>query len=167
MDPNFESLIALMSGGATGLLGAGLSRVSEVILQRDKHAQNVEMAKIQVAAIRTEASSKVQELKALAEYNLTLKHPTEELEPAPPTDTAEFKRLSKGNSKAFIVVDVLRALIRPSLTVMLCLMTFLVWVYTKNPALEEQVVLTILYMATTSTLWWFGTRPSTAPKIHG
>lgn len=79
-----------------------------------------------------------------------------------------------------VLVDVLRAIVRPGLTLYLC------WIATRmydesravlaiadlttNPALVmniyQQIVFTLLYLFTTCVLWWFGTRnKNSQPKV--
>jgi hypothetical protein len=81
-----------------------------------------------------------------------------------------------------VFVDVLRAIVRPGLTLYLC------WIATRmydesravlaiadlttQPALVmnvyTQIVFTLLYLFTTCVLWWFGTRnKQAAPKTAG
>lgn len=76
-----------------------------------------------------------------------------------------------------VALDVLRGVIRPGLTVYLCAITTLVYLEARgilaaagaslNPtqalAVHDLIVSTILYLTTTTVLWWFGTRNSERP----
>ena len=76
-----------------------------------------------------------------------------------------------------IVMDVIRGVIRPGLTVYLCVLTTIVYFQavrlllsvgiqmdvSRAMKLTELVVGTILYLTTTCVLWWFGTRNRQKP----
>lgn len=85
--------------------------------------------------------------------------------------------IKSGNKFAIAVaagVDVLRQVIRPGLTAYLVVMTH--WMYQDMQALLQaqgsqlelsvvkellvMIMQTVLYLCTTSVVWWFGTRPS-------
>lgn len=75
-------------------------------------------------------------------------------------------------------VDFLRGSIRPGMTVYLCYVVTVLFYWAKDlaqqngvtlsqPQIENlllQIVATILYVFTTVTLWWFGTRPANQGK---
>ena len=64
------------------------------------------------------------------------------------------------------VVDVVRGLVRPALTVGLFTLVGAIYfslaasAEPSVPALKAQIVHTVLYMATAAGLWWFGQRPN-------
>lgn len=171
MDPiPYDSLVTVLSGGATGLLGALVSRVSDHISERSKNKFDMEYLKLQIEANAKESTNRIEELRVEAETGKSVKNHVEELEPKEVFgDSYEETsiRMTKKHSDWFVMVDVIRGVIRPLLTVLLCLMTFLVWVFTTEASLKEQTVMTILYMSTTAVLWWFGTRPSNKGKSNG
>lgn len=163
-----DSLVTVLSGGATGLLGALVSRVSDHISDKNKNKFDLEYIKLQMEASDRESSHRIAELQAETEAGKALKRHTEELEAKQVFgDAYEETNLkwTKKHSDWFVLVDVIKGTIRPLLTVLLCLMVFVVWLFTKEASLKEQTVMTILYMATTAVLWWFGTRPSNKGKL--
>jgi hypothetical protein len=78
-----------------------------------------------------------------------------------------------------VLVDALRGIVRPGLTVYLCAITTLIYsdaqlllnkaqgmTATEALDLTKMVVGTVLYLTTTCVLWWFGTRnKQSAPQI--
>ena len=71
-------------------------------------------------------------------------------------------RWSSGDSAWLVFVDVVRGLIRPVLTVGFLVLCGLIYFTLPGGSPEHvaaRIVDTALYLATTTTLWWFGTRP--------
>jgi len=74
-----------------------------------------------------------------------------------------------------VIIDFIRGIVRPGLTVYLCALTTMIYVQARELLgkedmtlasaieLEKLIVQTILYLTTTCILWWFGTRNS-APQ---
>lgn len=164
MDAPVDALATILSGGATGILGTAISRVADYVSDRQKNNFQLQMSKTHVESIDKEFEGRVKELEVIHKIKAEIPKSSEELSAANTQFNESLKetnkRLSEAKSKWFIAVDVVRATIRPLLTVMLCVMCFVIWAYTEDLELRKQVVLTILYMATTAALWWFGTRPS-------
>ena len=76
-----------------------------------------------------------------------------------------------------LLLDLVRGLVRPGLTVYLCFVTTVVYLQARgllvaSPLTPEQavgmvnqIIATVLYLTTTCVLWWFGTRSKQAsPK---
>jgi hypothetical protein len=91
------------------------------------------------------------------------------------TRYSEGAAYTKGQAWGLVALDVVRGLVRPGLTVYLCVLTTMIYLQAReligkedlNPdqalALEGQIVNTILYLTTTCVLWWFGTRNKQKP----
>jgi len=76
-----------------------------------------------------------------------------------------------------VLLDFLRGIIRPGLTVYLCAITTIIYLDAKSVLqniqgvlsaadalnLVQTIVATILYLTTTCVLWWFGTRNKSKP----
>jgi hypothetical protein len=78
--------------------------------------------------------------------------------------------LSQGQNWLMVALDAFRGSIRPLLTLYLCVLTTMIYVQAKDllaledldvdkaMALNDYIVHSILYLTTTISLWWFGTR---------
>jgi hypothetical protein len=74
-----------------------------------------------------------------------------------------------------VLLDFLRGVVRPGLTVYLCAITTLIYVEARAimagvsfatadaMRVHDLIVNTIMYLTTTCVLWWFGTRNSQKP----
>lgn len=68
-------------------------------------------------------------------------------------------------SSGYRVVDAIRALTRPALTLLLWLITALVF-FNIDEELKVRIVETSVFAATAATLWWFGDRTGPANRVH-
>lgn len=78
--------------------------------------------------------------------------------------------LTPGQNGWMVALDVFRGSIRPLLTLYLCILTTAIYIQARNllaledldvdraMALNDYIVHSILYLTTTISLWWFGTR---------
>jgi len=149
-----ELIGSVLSGGVTGLFGAGISSVIEYLKQKQKDQHELAMIQAEretlkleiqgrerVADIQAETSRDIAESKAFSESLIA--------------DRASY---STGNSKWLVLVDAVRGLTRPVLTLMLVVLTSVLWFTTDDQILQSQIVATVLYVTTASILWWFGSR---------
>lgn len=169
---------SILSGGATGLLGVVFQRIADyknrqLDLQLDKQRGELELAKrdkdaaimaqewagrTQVAQIEGDATKDAAESAAFA-ASLS----------SEPKRYAE-KPATAGQTWVLVVLDFVRGIVRPGLTIYLCALTTLVYLQARetlrgadlspDEALElvKMIVGTVLYLTTTCVLWWFGTR---------
>lgn len=169
----------LLGGGATGLLGMIAQRYFDhknAQLQRDRdkdrYAHEALMRDKDAAIMREEYAGR---LKVAQTEGETAKDVA---------DTQAFSQslfkeperysyaatLSTGQQWLMVLLDCLRGSIRPLLTLYLCMLTTYIWWQVRQLVQYEElgpeevlavwklVVQTILYLWTTVTLWWFGTR---------
>lgn len=150
----FELLGSVLTGGATGLIGTAVSHVFSFFKEKQKNAHTLAMMREEretlmleiegrerVAEIQSESAQDIAESKAfLASMN------------------ADRARYSSGDSRWLVMVDVVRGLIRPALTVGLVIFVGVIWSTSNDPEIDKQVVATVLYVCTAAVLWWFGTR---------
>jgi len=179
MDSILGLVGSIFSGGVTGLIG--------IVVQRFADYKNKQLD-MEIADKRA-----VQELRLREEDRLTIaaeyagKDKVAQTEAAGAEAVADAEALAAsfkmepstfiGDNKlsarqrwVFVVLDAVRGIIRPGLTIYLCALTTYVWmqVADKMSAMDLQseaalevwklVVATILYLTTTCVLWWFGTR---------
>lgn len=170
---------SVLSGGATGLLGAGLQRFFDWLnvkanLQRDQMRYDHELAMrdkdaaiaVQEWAQRTKIAQTegeaAKDVAATSAFSTTLLREPERYSNA--------GTLTTWQNWVMVILDFIRGVIRPGLTLYLCFLTSYIWLEVHNKlALEDLdtaqalqiwllVVETILYLTTTVVLWWFGTR---------
>ena len=153
-----DALFAVLTGGATGLLGAALSFATDFLARRQRHAQEVELRRLdaEMARIEAEGAARAAALEAESERDAARWSAME-------ASYAEAgRRWSAGGHSALVWVDVARGLLRPVLT--LASLAFIAAIYwslgtwAETVAMQERIVDTALYIATTCVLWWFGAR---------
>ena len=159
-----ETLGAILSGGATGLLGTAISAGIGYVERRQRHQQELELRRIDLKMTEAEAAS----AERVAAIEAESAQSTAELRAIEQSHRQAGERWSSGDSAWLVAVDVVRGLIRPLLTV--AFLALAAAIYFRLPAAAEapdvagRMIDTVLYLATTTTLWWFGTRPKHAPK---
>ncbi len=168
----------VLSGGVTGLAGAGIQlyaqyKTKQLDMQLEKQRGELELAKrdkdLLIVKAENEGKFKIAEkegetAKAVAEteaFGKTLFH-----EPERYSST----QVTKNQMWWLVLLDVLRGVTRPLLTIYLCALTTYIWWQVRQLLTTEDldgqdvleiwklVVNTILYLTTTVVLWWFGVR---------
>ena len=154
-----DALTALLTGGATGLLGTAISGALSFLGARQRHAQEVELRGMDMEMARFEADSAARVASVEAEGA---------------RDTAAWgameasykeaaRRWSRGDSRWLVAVDVVRGLMRPALTLGAVVLVACIYFTLGGSDMEildirPRIVDTVLYIATTCVLWWFGAR---------
>lgn len=182
----FESaLISIVSGGATGLLGAVFGHVTDYYKaklsakqEEARLAHQLEQRKLDLQQTRMEIDGRLKVSQTEAETAQQLAA-WKSLSDSYSNDAARYATgdQARGNGW-FIVVDVIRGLTRPGVTwYMAALVTYMFVRFVQLAggieqavsreqmlAIVSQIVDTVLYMATTCTLWWFGARGKSAGR---
>ncbi len=170
-----DSILSIASGGITGLVGTAVqgyytykSKQLDIDLEKTKAQNEIELRKIdiqmqtaewasrtQIAEITTQGEVDKADAQALvASYN-------------EPVQYSEKTLLTHAQEWVMVGLDAFKAVIRPSLTVYLCVLTSLIYVQTRGLITSNQVdsfavlqklIDTILYLTTTCILWYFGSR---------
>jgi hypothetical protein len=174
---------SIFSGGATGLLGVVFQRFADyknkqldMQLEAQKQLNAIAMkemdakimaqewaAKLQVVEVETAGKIDVADSAAFAK--------SFEMEPK----QYATGKLTNGQKWVMVCLDAIRGIIRPFLTIYLCVLTTIVYNQAHTllgqtmdaaAALEvvKLVIGTILYLTTTCVLWWYGTRNSSNKK---
>jgi hypothetical protein len=169
-----DALGAIVSGGATGLLGAGISLFGEIKKQKMVFDHEENMSRLNREAMQAEAEMKIK----VATTEGAVKVELGEMEAFKESIKNDFASYTKGQDLTsaqkwlMVIVDFLRGMIRPSMTLYMALLTTLIYVEVMNKvgglesllnqdaalALANQIILVILYITSTVILWWFGTR---------
>ena len=157
-----DIVASLLTGGATGILGVAVSTVTDYMERRARHREAIEQQRLDIELAQIEAAS--------VEHRATLALQTAELEAEGRALEASYaeaqQRWSRPGEGALIVaVDVVRGLTRPLITWLLIILVAAIY-WTSLPgeeALRDRIVATVLYLATTCVVWWFGGRRPQPP----
>lgn len=138
-----ETLLSIIGGGATGLLGTMFDRVFgyyEKIEERKFILQKHELDSIERAKDR-ESQANISEINNSAKL----------------VETSYAHDTNFGTGSQW-VINLLR-LVRPTITLILWFLVALIWISVgEDYDFKGQIISTVLYCATAATLWWFGTR---------
>lgn len=174
-------LAGVLSGGATGLLGVLIQRWFD----HKNRQQDIDMLKLQLAnavelsKLETERASRVAEADMQARF---AEADADVLQASFRHDAASYLAPEAQRRKGWVggivtllmgLVDFMRGILRPGMTAYLCWLTTIMFWWVRELAdrhglsltadqvmqLMVQIIATILYVFTTSALWWFGTRP--------
>lgn len=169
-------LASLLSGGLVGLLGSIFTNVTDLFKKRQEHKQELALRKLDIEMMDKEYQ--YQQRSAELEADTRLQESADDLV------SASYEHDQRSYSKGFtpsivgrfflVLVDVIRALIRPVLT------GFLIWqVHATRLEVQEvlsragiaginlvealaiykEVIQMTLFLASVAITWWFGTRP--------
>jgi len=180
---------SIFAGGATGLLGVLVQRYfdhknreldKQLEAQRQAHELSMRDKDAAIMAQEWAGRTQVADIEAAATVNAAdaaAFGASFNLEPK--QYSSNVVKPTKGQSWVLVLVDAVRGIVRPGLTVYLCAITTMVYsdaqmllgkaqgmTATEALDLTKMVVGTVLYLTTTCVLWWFGTRnKQTAPQI--
>lgn len=185
----FSGLFAILSGGATGLLGVIAQRIFDhwkLKQENDRlaiiHAHELAMKKADAEIMAQEWAQRAK----VAEIEAAGKEAVADAQAFAasfnePQRYSEGVKVGKWGGILLVLADVSRAVVRPGLTV------YLAWIATELyyqsdkiitlvnvtvhqqvlTELHKQIVLTLLYLFVTCVCWWFGTRnKAPQPKLR-
>ena len=164
-----DMIMAVLTGGATGLMGTVISGVLGFFQSRSERGHEIEMRRLDIELAKAEASSaeRVAAIEAESERD---RAELEAMESSYREASSRMSRAHEGGAMKF--VDVVRGLIRPVLTVALVAAVIAIFFYVGVPELDAEqmgvrIVETVLYLATAATLWWFGQRQIEKRRVQG
>ena len=162
---------AIAGGGITGLIGTGITAFTEYKTKMASfhHKERVMELDMQMSKLEAEAKFRIAETEADAAKDVA---DTKAFSSSHAADVARYATGSTAaNSVWFIAVDVIRGLVRPTLTVyVMIIVTLIYWqlmqlvgglgsIPTHDAmAMFKGVIDGVMCIATTVVLWWFGTR---------
>lgn len=183
---DFLSLItSAFGGGLTGLIGGAVDRVFtyktkklEIEAAKERYVHEVNMRKADAEIMREEWASrtKVAEIETAAKIEVADSAAfAESLKTEDKNYLDYLDKLNPAQDWFFVVLEFVRGVIRPGLTLYLCALTTLLYLKAVKlvpSAIEPDraldmvgsIINTILYLTTTCILWWFGTRNSEKRK---
>lgn len=176
---------SIISGGLTGILGVAVQRFADyknkeldLKLNQMKLDQEVELKKADAAIMAQEWAAKTQvaqiEASGAESISANQAFASSFNEPVRYSDKVTP---NIGQSWVLIFLDLIRGIVRPGLTIYLCVLTSLIYLQSKEAlggnlspeqslSILKMTIGTILYLTTTCLLWWFGVRnKQPAPKI--
>ncbi len=144
---------AILTGGATGLLGTVFSGVFDYFKQkqRNQHTLAMMMEERKTMELEIHGRERVAVIEAESAQDIAA---SKTFAASYQSDQAHY---SKGDHPALVWVDVTRGLIRPILTVALVALVAKFY-FTADVESQHHIVATVLYITTAAVLWWFGTR---------
>jgi len=167
----------LISGGVTGLLGTALTSVLGYFKQKEANKQKLalEDSKRETMKLQANIDLKLAEAKIRGQIDTeTIKHDGEVRQASYDNDHAAYATGGKAkNSMLFILVDFLRGIIRPGLTIYLIVLTTLTYLKADDiirlagidtlkvadaVAMVKEINATILYLTVVCVSWYFGNR---------
>lgn len=174
-----DIVLSIFGGGATGIIGAAISRFADFKTKQLDYSQALQIGEIEIQKRSLDAKIIEHEWNARESIAATESETSIELADARSFDTAltsEAKifsntpKLTRSQNWLMVVLDFIRGFIRPGLTLYLCAITTAVYLQAGNiikaqPISVEQAVSmytqissTILYLTTTAVLFYFGCR---------
>lgn len=173
-----EGLLAtLLSGGATGILGSLVSGATDYFKSKQLFLHEREMVKLETIQLEKELENAREITRMEGETKRDVADATA-LSTSYSADVASYALGKARESKWFVFVDVLRGVIRPMLTIYLAaVVTFMYidfYALMHNAdavpvqdivQMSQQIVYTVLYVATTVILWWFGSRNKISKRL--
>ena len=150
----FDLISTVLTGGATGIIGSVLGKAFSFIdaWQEEKkadseHGRTIELLELQnkLGAEESEREMEITQAKIDADSRV-----------------ASYSHDSMGGASSVWVTDCLR-LVRPVLTFSLIVLVGILY-FKAIPAGRATIEASVIYMASSSVLWWFGDRAMRSKK---
>jgi hypothetical protein len=170
---------SVLSGGATGLIGVALQRFADyknkqldIEAAKQKFDQDLALKQVDMQIMEKEWAGRVQvaQTEAEAAADAAASQAFAASYAMEPKRYSEGVSVGKAGGFLLVLLDLFRGVVRPALTVYLCVLTTMIYYQARelianedlDPEqalkIENLIVGTILYLTTTCVLWWFGTR---------
>lgn len=170
-------ITSLLGGGITGIVGTVVSSVYsykskqlDVELQKEKYANEIALKEADAKIAAQEWASRTQIAQTTADAQVE----AEDAKGFTASLTSEPQRYASGTltitqNWLMVFLDFFRGIIRPSLTLYLAILTTVIYVQARTllgtgmtpeqaTGLVAKIIDTVLYLTSTVTLWWFGSR---------
>lgn len=167
-----------LSGGLLGLFGTGIKMLADYKSQESKRTFELDMRQADLDEMQLEHDLHMKEVEAQTHRDIAIAHQnrlTTESQVSGDIELGELnlRQASYSNDKATYgggFVDAIRGLMRPILTLYfalsMALIAYQLMQITGNIVgaanaqyLLKEVINAIIFLATTSVTWWFGSRP--------
>lgn len=182
-----EVLMSVASGGATGLLGAVVSRIGDyknkqldIELQKMKHSNELSLREVDATIMQLELEARKNIAATEAETAMEVSGNTALVAAlnSEPKQYANKDKFTKAQNTLMVLLDFIRGVIRPGLTLYLCAITTAVWMQAgeiiksqpipvgSSVEIYTQITSTVLYLTSCCVLFWFGSRPPKTGKTR-
>lgn len=158
----------ILTGGVTGILG---SAITHYVTYKQKQLDYTHSEKI----LQLEIDNRREVAKIQADGAVAVAQ-EDSFTASLSADSATYSRGTKNT--LLIVVDAIRGIIRPTITIYFAILS--TWIFIKVDSkllhvltaqdfmrIYSDVIQIVLYIATSTVLWWFGTRPNPLPTSYG
>ena len=156
-----DLLMGVLSGGVTGLIGTVISGGMKFFENKQKHGHELAIMDMEIKQMHVEAEI----ARDVAELDMESKDRTAAWSALEASYKESTSRMSTGDSQWLVMVDVVRGLMRPVITLGLLLgIGVIYFTVGANATLPDgtpmtvNIIQTVLFVGTTAVLWWFGTR---------
>ncbi len=155
----FDLLLGVVSGGATGLIGSVLSGAVKFFTDRQNQAHELRVMDVELQHMDREAEI-AKQIKELEMEGVEAAASWRGLEAS---YEESGKRWSTTESGWIVMVDVVRGLMRPLLTLGLVVLTTVIYFTLTDPddELRARIIATVLYLTSLALSWWFADRQIT------
>ena len=164
-----DTIMSVLSGGATGLLGTIVSGGIDLFQSRAEHKREIDLRRLDIELAQAEAGS----AERVAAIEAEGARDRGELEAMEASYRAASSRMSRpGDGVLMKAVDFVRGMTRPVLTWGLVALVgaiyFTLGAGELTPeSVKPRIIETILYLATAAVLWWFGQRQIEKRRVQG
>lgn len=180
-----DALGAIISGGATGLLGSVATGLVELKkaklntdLQRDTMKHDESMLQLQTEADKVKYDAQINGAKVESDAKIQIAD-VEAFKTAQQMDKATYSENQSGVMKYIMgSIDWVRGMIRPVLTIWFTYLAWRIYVDVSDKikdvpvtdiqqllSLHQQITMMLLYLTTSAVLFWFGSRWKVQPVI--
>ena len=175
---------SIFSGGATGLLGVAIQRYADfknkqadLELMKVKFGQDLALKQLDIQMQSAEIAGRVTvaNTQAAAAEDVAASQAFAASYASEPQRYSQGVQTGRVGAFLLVLLDLFRGVVRPALTLYLCALTTYIWLQAHEIlgktqldqheaiAVWKLIVETILYLMTTTVLWYFGTRNRQAP----
>ena len=164
-----DTIMSVLTGGATGLLGTVVSGAIDFFQSRAEHKREMDLRRLDIELAQTEAGAaeKVAAIEAEGARDAAA------LEAMEASYREASSRMSRpGDGFLMKLVDFVRGMTRPVLTWGLVALVGTIYFTLGAGGLEPEsikprIIETVLYLATAAVLWWFGQRQIEKRRVQG
>ena len=157
-----DTVLAILTGGATGVLGTLLNFGTKFIEDRARHQRELELRHLDIELAKTETAG----AERVAAVEAESERDQAELAAFQESYREAARRWSRpGDGFLMRLVDFVRGMTRPLLTFGFVVLTGVVYFSLADTdgvvdgvAVKARIIDTVLYLTTACVLWWFGAR---------
>lgn len=164
-----DTVMSVLTGGATGLVGTIVSGAIDFFQSRAEHKREMDLRRLDIELAQAEAGS-AERVAAIEAEGARDRAELEAMEASYREASSRMSRPGEGGLMKF--VDFVRGMTRPVLTWGLVALVGVIY-FTLSAgeltpeSVKPRIIETILYLATAAVLWWFGQRQIEKRRVKG